>query len=121
MEEYGGPEVLKQISRDDAEPGAAEVIVRTIAAGVNRADLFIRSGAWRINGPLPYVPGLEVAGIVDRVGPKVRAFEPGQHVITMMQRLGGIHGTRAGGYQSHVVVPAETLVPIPKELDVVDA
>jgi NADPH2:quinone reductase len=117
----GGPEVLRAVVRPNHQPGPGEVVVRSAVVGVNRADLFIRSGEWKIAGALPYVPGLEVAGVVDRCGPGVDELSPGDAVITMMQRLGGIHGTRAGGYQSHVLVPADTVVPVPAELDVVTA
>jgi NADPH2:quinone reductase len=108
---------LRAVTRPDHAPAADDVVVRTVVAGVNRADLFIRSGEWPISAGFPYVPGLEVAGVVERAGSDVTDFAPGDGVITMMQRLGGIHGTRAGGYQSHVLVPASTLVKLPPSLD----
>src|SRR5262249_10868683 len=90
----------------------------TAIAGVNRADLFIRQGEWAVlSGRFPYVPGLEVAGTVEAVGAGVTSVKPGNRVITMMQRLGGVHGVRPGGYQSHVCVHAGVLVPIPDGLD----
>ena len=121
MSAPGGPEVLRPVEHDDWSPGRGEVVVRAAVAGVNRADLFIRAGDWKIAGAFPYVPGLEVAGVVERCGPGVSGVAPGDAVITMMQRLGGIHGTRAGGYQSHVLVPADTLARVPSGLDVVTA
>lgn len=118
MDRYGGPEVLRPVELPDHEPGPGEVVVRTAVAGVNRADLFIRSGEWptRTNA-FPYVPGLEVAGTVVAVGPDVTEVKAGDPVITMMQRLGGVHGVRPGGYQTHVCVQASVLAPIPEELD----
>jgi NADPH2:quinone reductase len=121
MTGYGGPEVLVPVRRPARAPGEGEVAVRAVVCGVNRADLFIRSGAWPIGGPFPYVPGLEVAGIVEAVGPGESDLQSGEPVITMMQRLGGIHGTRPGGYQTRVVVPASTLVRVPDGLEVSEA
>ena len=57
--------------------GERDVLVRTIAAAVNRADLFIRSGEWPIRGAFPYVPGLEVCGVVEQVGAAVSDFAEG--------------------------------------------
>jgi NADPH2:quinone reductase len=121
MDGYGGPEVLRPVDLPDHQPGPGEVVVRTAVAGVNRADLFIRSGEWPIRGAFPYVPGLEVAGTVEAVGAGVTGLRAGEPVITMMQRLGGIHGARPGGYQTHVCVEASALARIPEGLDPVTA
>jgi NADPH2:quinone reductase len=121
MRSYGPPDVLRPVDRPDPAPGPGEVVVRTVCAAVNRADLFIRCGEWPVRAGLPYVPGLEVCGTVAAVGDGVRGFAAGDTVITMMQRLGGIHGVRPGGYQTHVVVPADTLVRVPAALDALTA
>ena len=86
---------------------------------MNRADVEIRRGEWPIvrDDPLPYTPGLEVVGVVDDVGERVTGVWPGAHVITMMQRLGGIWGDRPGGYGEFVVVPADTLATFAPEVD----
>jgi NADPH:quinone reductase len=114
MEDYGPPEALRAVEREPYAPGPGEVVVRTAVAGVNRADLFIRSGEWPHAGSWPYVPGLEVAGRVDRVGEGVTRLRPGDRVFTMMQRLGGVHGARRGGYQETVLVPESTLAKLPE-------
>jgi NADPH:quinone reductase len=116
MERYGGPEELRPVERPDVLPPPGEVVVRTAVAGVNRADLFIRAGQWPQGGGWPYVPGLEACGRVERVGPDVSGLEVGDPVITMMQRLGGIHGLRAGGYQERVCVAAAALARVPEGL-----
>lgn len=121
MTAYGPPDVLRAVSRPEPTPGPGEVVVRTACAAVNRADLFIRSGEWPVRAGLPYVPGLEVCGAVHAVGDGVRGLVAGDPVITMMQRLGGIHGVRPGGYQTHVTVPADTLVKVPAALDALTA
>jgi NADPH2:quinone reductase len=113
IDRYGGPEELVWRAVQRAAPGAGEVRIRTLLAAVNRADLEIRRGAWPIerDDPFPYTPGLEVVGVVDAVGAEVRGLAPGAHVITMMQRLGGIWGERPGGYGEFVVVRADTVAP----------
>lgn len=118
MERYGPPEVLAPVELPDHAPAPDEVVVRAAISGVNRSDLLIRSGEWPVlSGAFPYVPGLEVAGTVEQVGANVTSVKPGDRVITMMQRLGGVHGVRPGGYQDHVCVHAGVLVPIPEGLD----
>ncbi|HVE81921.1 MAG TPA: NADP-dependent oxidoreductase [Myxococcales bacterium] len=118
MERPGPPEVLVPVELPDHAPPPDEVVVRSAVSGVNRADLFIRSGEWEVqSGKFPYVPGLEVAGVVEQVGANVTSVKPGDRVITMMQRLGGVHGVRPGGYQSHVCVHAGVLAAIPDGLD----
>ena len=117
MRQYGPPSVLVAVERPEPELADDDVLVRAALIGVNRADCFIRSGEWPQAGGFPYVPGLETAGTVERVGRSVRGFRPGDRVITMMQRLGGIHGERPGGYQELVAVPEHTLAAIPDGLD----
>ena len=117
MAAYGPPAVLVPVDVPEPVPGPGDVIVRALVIGVNRADCFIRSGAWPQAGPWPYVPGLECCGVVHRCGAQVTAFAPGDAVITMMQRLGGIHGERPGGYQDLVRVSENVLVRVPDEID----
>lgn len=117
MERHGGPEVLRAVERDVDPPGPGEALVRVAVAGVNRADCFIRSGEWPQGGSWPYVPGLEACGTVEAVGADVDDLAPGDRVITMMQKLGGIHGIRPGGYQELLRCPADTLVRVPSSLD----
>ena len=119
IDRYGGPEELVWREVQRPPPGPDEVRIRTLYAAVNRADLEIRRGEWPIArpDPFPYTPGLEVVGVVDDVGERVTGVWPGAHVITMMQRLGGIWGERPGGYGEFVVVPADTLATFAPEVD----
>ncbi len=117
MDRHGPPEVLQPVERPDAPPRRGEAAIRVAVAGVNRADCFIRSGEWTQGGAWPYTPGLEACGVVEATGPGVRDIAPGDRVITMMQKLGGIHGVRPGGYQERLVCPADTLAPVPDGLD----
>ena len=119
MDTYGGPDVLHpaEIALAPLQPG--EVRFRVLAAAVNRADIEIRSGKWPIlaPSPFPYTPGLEALGDVVEVGEAVESVKPGERVITMMQRLGGIHGIRPGGYQEYVTVMADSVALVPPHLD----
>lgn len=80
----GGPLVLRDLELDD--PGENEVLVRVMAAGICHTDISMRDGA--IPCPLPAVLGHEGAGIVERVGAKVRALAPGDHVILTVASCG---------------------------------
>lgn len=120
MRGYGGPEALEAREASAPLPGPGEVVVATSHAGVNRADLFIRSGTWPQAGGWPYVPGLECCGTVAAAG-EGSELRTGERVITMMQGLGGIHGRRAGGYQERVLLPASTLARLPASLSLADA
>ncbi len=117
MDRCGPPEVLRPVERPDPAPRPGEVAVRVAVAGVNRADCFIRSGQWPQGGGWPYTPGLEACGVVEEIGSGVTGVAPGDPVITMMQKLGGIHGVRPGGYQARLLCPADTLAPVPAGLD----
>lgn len=115
MDTYGGPKVLHPAEIALAPLQSGEVRFRVLAAAVNRADIEIRSGKWPIlaPSPFPYTPGLEALGDVVEVGEAVESVKPGERVITMMQRLGGIHGIRHGSYQEYVTVMADSVAIVP--------
>ncbi|MEV4757908.1 NADP-dependent oxidoreductase [Micromonospora sp. NPDC049559] len=81
--EYGDTDVLRLAELPAPEPGPGEVRIEVRAAGVNPIDWKIRSGALAevMPVPLPAVPGVDVAGVVDRVGPDVVDVEPGDEVF----------------------------------------
>jgi NADPH:quinone reductase len=119
IDRYGGPQELRWREVVRRPPADEEIRIRTMFAAVNRADVEIRSGTWPIQQPqpFPYTPGLEVVGEVDAIGARVSTVKPGDLVITMMQRLGGIHGERPGGYGEFVVVAADAVATIPAGVD----
>ena len=98
---------LEQISQPVPQEG--EVLVRVHAAGVNALDWKIRSGLMKSVMPstFPYVPGFELAGVVERVGPRVTTFRPGQAVFGH---------TSGGAYAEYSIAPAQTLAPKPTSL-----
>lgn len=110
----GGPDVLELAARPDPEPGPGEVLVRVAAAGVNRADLLQREGRYPPPPGAPDWPGLEVSGVVAGHGAGVdaTAWPLGARVAALLP---------GGGYATLVAVPAGLLLPVPDEVDLVDA
>ncbi len=80
LEEFGAPLEVQEL--DLAEPQAGEVLVRLAACGVCHTDLYTASGA-DPSGYAPTVLGHEGAGVVERVGERVRDVAPGDHVVTL--------------------------------------
>jgi NADPH2:quinone reductase len=103
--EYGGPEVLTLADLPEPEPGPGEVTIAVQFAGVNFTDVRNRVGDGL--GVVPFVPGVEVAGTVRRVGDGVTGLRPGQPVAAF---------TRGHGYAEVVSAAAELTVPLPDNL-----
>jgi NADPH:quinone reductase len=76
----GGPEALQPVELAIEEPGSGELRVRVRAAGVGSTDLLMLAGKYRYAPSIPFVPGYEVAGVVDAIGPGVTGFKIGQRV-----------------------------------------
>jgi len=110
--ELGPPSVLRVEERPDPEPGPGEVAVAVEAAGVNFVDGLFVAGRYQIKPPLPFVPGSEVAGRVEAVGPDVAGPAVGARVLASV----GL-----GGFASRVVVPAASAVELPDVLDAAQA
>ncbi len=79
----GGPEVLEILEVPRPEPGPGEVLVRVRAASVNPVDWKVRAGAAPLFGPPPFLHGFDLSGVVERVGPGVDRFRPGDEVYGM--------------------------------------
>ena len=109
----GGPEVLEVVTEDLPEPGPGEIRVKTIAAGVSSYDVMLR-GHWFPGQKPPYAPGEDIVGLVDKLGDGVLGLEVGQRVA--LWTFGD-----AGGYAEYVSTPAERAVPVPGDLDSVEA
>ncbi len=82
------------------EPGAGEVRVRIKAASLNFPDLLMTEGKYQLKPELPFVLGMEFAGIVDAVGAGVSGFAPGDAVAG---------GNRIGAFAEYAVVPVAAL------------
>ncbi|MFL5628961.1 MAG: alcohol dehydrogenase catalytic domain-containing protein, partial [Ktedonobacteraceae bacterium] len=107
---YGGPEQLKLEQVQRPEPQAGEVLVRVYAAGVNPVDWKIRAGLMKDLWPMqfPYIPGSDLAGVVEEVGPGVSAFQPGEAVF------GVTNPQFTGAYAEYAVAEAGLLARKPE-------
>ena len=114
FEGVGDANVLRLVDEPMPEIRSNDLLVRTHAAGVNRADILHRQGVY---GPRPdfgdsLLPGLEIAGEVVEVGPKAEGFEVKDRVMAI---VGG------GGYAEYARVDSRMCIPIPERLSYVHA
>ncbi|GAB7102948.1 NADP-dependent oxidoreductase [Streptomyces phaeofaciens JCM 4814] len=112
---FGGPEVLAYTETEVPVPGPGEVLLRVAGAGVNPGDAVLRAGRVPELVTLPWTPGNDVAGVVERVGEGVTRFVPGDAVYGMLAVA------RHGSYAEFTAVPADALAPAPKNLDLTHA
>jgi NADPH:quinone reductase-like Zn-dependent oxidoreductase len=95
------------------DPGPGEVRIKVPAAGTGFTDSFIRRGRYPdFKGPLPFTPGYELVGIVEKTGPGVSAPREGQMVADLCV---------VGGYTQYAIRPAQFLVQVPDGADVAEA
>ncbi|MEV6609761.1 NADP-dependent oxidoreductase [Kutzneria sp. NPDC051319] len=115
----GGPEVLTVLDLPEPHAGPGEVRIRVRGAAINPADVLIRLGDVDLGGsPAPYVPGLEVAGVVDQVGAGAESsFRVGDDVMSLVVPT----RPQGGGYAEFVVVPKEWAVPAPSTVSLAEA
>ena len=109
---YGGPDGLHVVEEQCPEPKRGEVRVRVLAAGVALPDVLARVGVHPETPRLPFTPGWDLVGVVDRAGDGVCGIEPGQIVAAM---------PISGAYAEFVCLPQRELVPVPSELDAAEA
>ena len=116
---FGGPEVLQMMDMPSLEPVDTEVRIQVEAFTVNPADIQFRLGLNRHymrRAEPPWVPGVEVAGVVDAVGPSAK-FEVGDRVAAVV----GPFTTGHGGYAEHVLAPSDSVFATPSRLDAAHA
>ncbi len=109
---YGGPDALQVIEEACPEPKTGEVRVRVLAAGVSLPDIMAREGIHPETPRVPYTPGWDLVGVVDRLGEGASGVEPGQTVAALP-----IHGA----YAEYVCLQDKELVPVPPGLDPAEA
>jgi NADPH:quinone reductase-like Zn-dependent oxidoreductase len=109
---YGGPEVLRYEEAPRPQVREGEVLIRVHAAGVNPLDWKVRSGS--LNGcmhqELPLIPGWDLSGGVEEVGPSVSQFKKGDEVFAMADP------TRDGAYADYIAVREGAVAMKPKSL-----
>lgn len=101
----GGPEVLAIAELEIPEPGPGQVLIRVEAVGVNFIEIYFRKGVYKAT--LPFVPGSEAAGTVEKLGHGVTGFEEGESVASV---------SVLGSYAEYALVPAAQLVKVPSRL-----
>ncbi len=109
---YGGPEELRVVEEECPEPKPGEVRVRVLAAGVSLPDIMAREGIHPETPRVPFTPGWDLVGVVDRLGAGVSGIEPGQVVAALPIN---------GAYAEFVCLPQRELVPVPPGLDAAEA
>ncbi len=110
IEGFGGPEQLLKRGLPRPQPGGNELLIRVVAAGVSRLDATVRRGEAHesIGVALPWVPGFEVAGVVEQLGPECRRFRAGERVWALLPD--------GGGYAQFSAVNEGYVAPMPASL-----
>ena len=109
----GAPEVLQLTERPKPTFTVDEVLVKVLAAGINRPDVFQRKGNYPPPAGAPQdIPGLEIAGTVDEIGDNVTHWKVGDKVCALVM---------GGGYAEYCNVPAGQCLPIPENLSFIEA
>jgi NADPH:quinone reductase-like Zn-dependent oxidoreductase len=113
IHEYGGPEVFVYEDAPRPEPAAGEVLVKVHATALNPVDRFTRAGYLQgmANFTLPFIPGLDLAGVVEAVGEGVTTVAAGDAVYGYSNMM------RQGAYAEYAVVSAGEIAPKPASLD----
>ena len=111
--EYGGPEALEVVELPTPEAGPGKVRVRVRATAVSPTDTHVRAGTraeqQAKTGPPPYVPGMDVAGVLDQIGEGTETdLQVGDQVMAIVLPRGS-----HGAYSEYVVLPAESVARMP--------
>jgi NADPH:quinone reductase-like Zn-dependent oxidoreductase len=109
---YGGPDALRVVEEECPEPKPGEVRVRVLAAGVSLPDVMMREGIHPETPRLPFTPGWDLIGVVDRLGNGISGTERGQIVAAL---------PISGAYAQFVCLPQRELLPVPSGLDPAEA
>jgi len=117
VHEYGGPEVLKYEDVPRPEPKDDQILVRVIAAGVNPVDDASRSPKYAkfFGITLPFIPGYDIAGVVEKTGAKITKLKQGDSVYAYLSLKGG------GGYAEYAVATEVEAASKPKSIGFVEA
>ena len=132
---HGAPGTFRIAQVPDPVPAAGEVVLRVEACGLNHLDLWVEEGGLPVPVQLPRVPGSELSGLVESVGPDAGEWKPGDRVavqsnlfcgtcsfcrqgdesLCLESQLVGVD--RDGGFAEKVAVPARSLVRLPDTVD----
>jgi len=109
---YGGSDVLRVVEEERPEPKDGEVRVKVLAAGVSLPDVMAREGIHPETPALPFTPGWDLVGVVDRLGAGVSGIAPGQVVAAL---------PISGAYAEFVCLRQSELIPVPSGVDAAEA
>ncbi|QQZ11562.1 NADPH:quinone reductase [Heyndrickxia vini] len=113
MSSFGEPDVLKWVEIEEPEPAEKEVRVKLHYAGVNPAETYIRAGGYAFFNPdLPYVPGFDGAGVVDKVGKGVTRLKTGDRVFVASI----LAKRKTGSYAEKMVCDVEAVHKLPESI-----
>ncbi len=108
INQFGGPEVLKLEEVPTPTVGAGQVLVRVHAAGVNPVETYIRAGTYPALPSLPFTPGKDCAGVVEKIGEGVKGLNVGERVYTS--------STVSGAYAEFALCQADDVHPFPNNI-----
>ena len=107
---YGPPEVLEYTTAPDPQPGPGQILIKVESASVNYTDVLRRSNAsYPFPNPLPFIPGTEVAGVIEALGEGVKEPPVGTPVFALI-------GADGQGYAQYALANAAQVIPIPPGL-----
>ncbi len=136
---FGTADVLQIGELPTPEPGPKEVRVAVKAVALNHLDIWVRRGIGNPHLRFPHILGSDVAGVVDAVGPGTTVAQPGDRVVVnpgvscghceyclsgkdnLCPEYAILGEHRWGGYAEYVVVPEQNILPMPDNLDFVQA
>src|SRR5579871_6917578 len=115
VHQFGGIDALAYEKVSRPVPGEGQVLVRVKAAGVGPWDALIRSGGSKLGQTLPLTLGAELAGTIERIGPSLSVFQPGDEVF------GATNPLFIGAYAEYAVADAVRIALKPKGMNNVEA
>lgn len=111
IHKFGSVDVLERMTLPVPKPEPDTVVIRTIAAGVNPGDWRLRSGQFRLFiRHFPFIPGSDVAGVVEAIGEGVTRFKVGDPIFAMLPL------NKGGGYAEYAIIPQSYVALIPENL-----
>lgn len=110
--QWCAPEGLVMEEVERPEPSTGEVLIRVHAAALNFPDVLLIAGKYQVKPPLPFSPGMEVSGVVEKVGEGVTAFQSGERVLAQL----GL-----GGFAEYAVAPVAHVQALPDRMSDAEA
>ena len=113
LEKPGPPDALRYVDVPIPDPAPGQVRVRAHSIGVGMPEVWVRLGRYSHMPPLPAIPGIEMSGVVDKLGEGVTALKVGQAVFVSAREL----PVRGGCYAEYIAADADALYPLSEGID----